>query len=230
MNYKTFPVATTTVFPISNSVAGGQLLTEYNLRCKDFVSSWSEIGYDSATSFVHGAHDFDVRVQQDDTGVVLSNSTLEVMPGTAIINGHYVKQEAVMFVDLLEGNKELQLRGENPLTGKLAIGLRVYYSTESTMVGALAAENDDDVYEGLQLVVQPASKLITPEDSPHDQTKVNCNLKLATFTFLDNEIRGVVNNVEKIKNIDAERISNIDSIISGDYVSKAGINPKKLYV
>lgn len=230
MNYKTFPVATTTVFPISNSVAGGQLLTEYNLRCKDFVSSWSEIGYDSATSFVHGAHDFDVRVQQDDTGVVLSNSTLEVMPGTAIINGHYVKQEAVMSVDLLEGNKELQLRGENPLTGKLAIGLRVYYSTESTMVGALAAENDDDVYEGLQLVVQPASKLITPEDSPHDQTKVNCNLKLATFTFLDNEIRGVVNNAEKIKNIDAERISNIDSIISGDYVSKAGINPKKLYV
>lgn len=230
MNYQTFPVATTTIFPISNSVAGGQLLTEYNLRCKDFVSSWSEIGYESATSFVHGKNDFDVRVQQDDTGVILSNSTLEVMPGMAVINGHFIKQEAVMAVDLLEGNKELQLRGEAPLIGKLAIGLRVYYSTESTMVGALAPENDQDVYEGVQIVVQPESKLITPEDSPKDQTKVNCNLKLATFTFLDNKIRGVVNNVDKIKNIQAERIANIDSIISGNYVSKEGINPKKLYV
>lgn len=230
MNYKTFSVATTTVFPISNSVAGGQLLTEYNLRCRDFVPSWSEIDYDAAASYVHDLNDFSVRAQQDDAGVVLSNSTLEIMPGSAILNGHYVKQEARMLVDLLEGNKELQLRGEAPLTGKLAVGLRVYYSTESTMVGALAAENKDDVYEGIQVVVMPQSKLIAPEDSPKDPNKVNCNLKLATFTFLDNEIRGVVNNEEKIKYIDAERIANIDSIISGNYVSKDGINPKKLYV
>lgn len=229
MNFTTFPVATTTIFPISNSVAGGQLVTEYNLRARDFVPSWASITYDVAESYVHGLNDFDVRVQQDDTGVVLSNSTLEILPGTAILNAHYVKQEAHMIVDLLEANHELELRGMEPLTGKLAVGLRVYYSTESTMVGALAPENDQDVYEGVQVVVLPESQLKDPHDSPTDQTKVTCNLKLATFTFLDNEIRGVVNNPDKIKYIDANRIENIDEILSGDYVSKAGINPKKLY-
>ena len=230
MNFTTFPVATTTIFPIANSRLGGQLSTEWNLRSKDFVSSWSEITYDSASSYVHGVNDYDVRVQQDDTGVVLSNSTLEILPGTAILNGHYIKQEAHMLVDLLKANSELQSRGEQPLTGKLAVGLRVYYSTESTMVGAMAPENDQDVYEGVQIVVLPESQLKDPKDSPKDQTQVTCHLKLATFTFLDNEIRGVVNNPDKIRYIDAERIENIDQIISGDYLSKGGINPKKLYV
>lgn len=230
MNFETFPVATTTIFPISNSVAGGQLVTEWNLRSRDFVPSDSEIEYDSATSYVHGKNDFDVRAQQDDTGVILSNSTLEILPGTAILNGHYVKQEAHMLVDLLKANEELRLRSLDPLVGKLAVGLRVYYSTESTMVGALVPENDQDVYGGVQVVVLPESQLMTPEDSPKDQTRVTCNLKLATFTFLDNEIRGVVNSVDKIKYIDAERIQNIENIISDDYLSKGGINPKKLYV
>ena len=230
MNFTTFPVATTTIFPISNSVAGGQLLTEWNLRTRDFVSSHPDIDYDSASSYVHDLLDYEVRVQQDDTGVILSNSTLEILPGTAILNGHYVKQEAHMLVDLLEANNELKLRGMEPLTGKLAVGLRVYYSTESTMVGAMAPENDQDVYEGVQVVVLPESQLKTPKDSPKDETQVTCHLKLAKFTFLDNEIRGVTNNPDKIKYIDAERIENIDEILSGDYVSKAGINPKKLYV
>ena len=230
MNFTTFPVATTTIFPISNSVAGGQLLTEWNIRTRDFVSSHPDIDYDSASSYVHDLLDYEVRVQQDDTGVILSNSTLEILPGTAILNGHYVKQEAHMLVDLLEANNELKLRGMEPLTGKLAVGLRVYYSTESTMVGAMAPENDQDVYEGVQVVVLPESQLKTPKDSPKDETQVTCHLKLATFTFLDNEIRGVTNNPDKIKYIDAQRIENIDEILSGDYVSKAGINPKKLYV
>ena len=83
MNFTTFPVATTTIFPISNSVAGGQLLTEWNLRTRDFVSSHPDIDYDSASSYVHDLLDYEVRVQQDDTGVILSNSTLEILPGTA---------------------------------------------------------------------------------------------------------------------------------------------------
>lgn len=230
MNFTTFPVATTTIFPIANSVSGGQLVTEYNLRTRDFVPSWSEITYDSASSYVHGKHDFDVRVQQDDTGTVLSNSTIEILPGTAILNGHYVKQEAYMVVDLLKANNDLRLRGLDPLVGKLGVGLRVYYSTESTMVGAMVPENDQDVYEGVQVVVLPESELKTPEDSPTDETQVTCHLKLARLTFLNNEIRDVVNYDTKICYIDAERIENIDNIISGDYLSKGGINPKKLYV
>lgn len=230
MNFSTFPVATTTIFPISNSVAGGQLVTEWNLRSREFVPSDSDVQYDYATSYVHGKNDFDVRVQQDDTGVVLSNSTLEVLPGTAILNGHYVKQEAYMIVDLLKANQELQLQGLEPLTGKLAVGLRVYYSTESTMVGAMVPENDQDVYEGVQIVVLPESQLKTPEDCPTDESQVTCHLKLATFTFLDNEIRGVVQNPSKIKYIDAERIENIDKILSDEFLSRGNINPKKLYV
>lgn len=230
MNFTTFPVATTTIFPISNSVAGGQLVTEWNLRSRDFVSSDSDIEYDSAPSYVHGKHDFDVRAQQDDTGVVLSNSTLELLPGTAILNGHYVKNEAYTVVDLLKANKELQLQGLDPLVGKLAVGLRVYYSTESTMVGAMMPENDQDMYEGVQVVVLPESQLKTPEDCPKDESQVTCHLKLATFTFLDNEIRGVVQNPDKIKYIDAERIENIEDILSENFLSKGNINPKKLYV
>ena len=230
MNFSTFPVATTTIFPISNSVAGGQLVTEWNLRSREFVPSDSDVQYDYATSYVHGKNDFDVRVQQDDTGVILSNSTLEILPGTAILNGHYVKQEAYMVVDLLKANQELQLQGMDPLTGKLAVGLRVYYSTESTMVGAMVPENENDVYEGVQIVVLPESQLKTPEDCPTDESQVTCHLKLATFTFLDNEIRGVVQNPNKIKYIDAERIENIDKILSEDFLSRGNINPKKLYV
>lgn len=230
MNFSTFPVATTTIFPIANSVSGGQLTTEWNLRSRGFVSSNSEIDYDYATSYVHGKHDFDVRVQQDDTGTILSNSTLELLPGTALINGHYIKQEAYMVVDLLKANEELKLQGLSPLTGKLGVGLRVYYSTESTMVGAMLPENNEDVFEGVQVVVLPESQLITPEESPTDETRVTCHIKLATFTFLDNEIRGVTNNPDKIKYIDAERIEHIDQIISENYLSKGNINPKKLYV
>ena len=230
MNFSTFPVATTTIFPISNSVAGGQLVTEWNLRSRDFVSSDMDVEYDFASSYVHAADDFEVRVQQDDTGVIISNSTIEILPGTAILNGHYVKQEAHMLVDLLEANNELKLNGLEPLTGKLAVGLRVYYSTESSMVGAMMPENDEDVYEGVQIVVLPEYQLKTPKDSPKDEAQITCHLKLATFTFLDNEIRGVVNNVDKVKYVDARRISNIEDILDENYLSKGGINPKKLYV
>lgn len=230
MNFKTFPVASTTIFPISNSTAGGQLITEWNLRCRDMVSSYSEIEYDVASSYTHSEDDFSVRVYQDDSGTIISNSTLEIMPGTAIINGHYVKEEARMIVDLLEGNKELASRGLSTLTGKLAIGIKAFYSTESSMVGAMEPENDEDVYVGVQLIVLPESKLKTPEDCPDNQDDVTCHIKLASFTFLDNEIRGVNNYTGKIKYIDAERIDNIDKIISGNYVSRDGIQPKKLYV
>lgn len=230
MNFKTFPVASTTIFPISNSTAGGQLITEWNLRCRDMVSSYSEIEYDVASSYTHSEDDFSVRVYQDDSGTIISNSTLEIMPGTAIINGHYVKEEARMIVDLLEGNKELASLGMETLSGKLAIGIKAFYSTESSMVGAMEPENDEDVYVGVQLIVLPESKLKTPEDCPDDQDSVTCHIKLASFTFLDNEIRGVNNYTGKIKYIDAERIDNIDKIISGNYVSRDGIQPKKLYV
>ena len=230
MNFSTFPVATTTIFPISNSVAGGQLVTEWNLRSRDFVGSCKDVEYDYAVSYVHSEDDFSVRVQQDDTGTVLSNSTLEILPGTAVLNGHYVKQESHMFVDLLKANDELRLHGLEPLTGKLGVGLRVYYSTESTMVGAMMPENDQDVYEGVQVVVLPESQLKTPEECPSDEYAVTCHLKLATFTFLDNEIRGVSQNPDKIKYIDADRITNVDRILDENYLSGAGINPKKLYV
>lgn len=230
MNFKTFSVTTTTLFPVSNSTLGGQQVTEWNLRSRSFVPSNSNVDYDYALSYAHSMDDFFVRSQQDETGVVLSNSTLEVLPGSAIVNGHYVKQEASMVVDLLAANNELKLAGKEPLSGKLAVGIRAYYSTTAGMVGALEPEDGTDMYVGIQLVVLPASQLKTPEDTPKDESQVTCHLKLATFTFLDNEIRGVVQNPDKCKYVDADRIQNIDDLLSDEYVSRAGINPKKLYV
>lgn len=230
MNFKTFPVASTTIFPIANSTAGGQLVTEWNLRCRDMVSTDPNITYDCGHSYVHSLDDFEVRVQQDDSGTILSNSTLEVLPGRAILNGHYVKEEAHMYVDLLEANSQLKLMGKPPLTGKLAIGIRVYYSTESTMVGSMEPEDDEDFYVGVQLIVLPESDLKTPSDTPGNINNVTCHLKLAKFTFLDNEIRGVINSTDKTKYIDANRITNIEELLDQNYLSRNGINPKKLYV
>ena len=39
MNFKRFSVGTTNIFPIANSTAGGQLLTEYNLRSRESVNT-----------------------------------------------------------------------------------------------------------------------------------------------------------------------------------------------
>ena len=82
MNFVTFPVSGTNIFPISNSKLGGQLLTEFNLRSIDTVATPSNLSYSVGPSFVHGKNDFDVQIQQDSSGNIINADTLETHPAS----------------------------------------------------------------------------------------------------------------------------------------------------
>ena len=230
MYFVTFPVAGTNIFPQANSKYGGQLLSEYNLRAREMVSTSSAIKYEVGPSFVHSADDFAVRIQQDDAGYVISQSTLEIMPGRGVINGHYIQTLTPMVIDMLEANSTLKNRQQDPLKGELEIGIRIFYSTEPTMAGTMLVDNEYNMYMGVQLVVLPKGQLILPIDSPTDRNKVTAHIRLATFTFLDGTITSVRNlDEEKCQYLSADRIANIDMLLSGQYIKKSKLNPKRLY-
>lgn len=230
MNFQTFPVGATNIFPLSNSKAGGQLATEWNLKSREMVATSSSLTYLCGPSFTHRVDDFNVRIQQDATGVAISSSTLEIMPGNAVIDGHFVQSLDIMSVDLMEANIKLKSMSRPPLKGRLCIGIRAYYSTEKTMAGAMLVENEQDYYEGIQLVVLPEEEIVLPLDSPDNQHAVTCHLKLATFIYSNGAISNIVNETDsKLRMLSAERIANIDKMISRDYITKKGLNPKRLY-
>lgn len=232
MNFTTFLVSSTNIFPLANSTAGGQLLSEWNLRSREMVSVPSSIRFDAGHSFTHCDEDYKVALDTGDTETAVTRSTLKIFPGRAIINGHFVENLAPMYVDILEANTELQNNNMAPLKGKLAIGIRAYYSTEVTMAGSMIAEDNNNKYSGVQLVILPENKLLTPLDVPEDESAVTCHLKLATFTFRNGAIveSSISQNLDKTKYIDGERIFNINDILSDTYISKAGIHPNRLYV
>lgn len=228
----TFPVASTNIYPLSNSKAGGQLTTEFNLRSMDSVGTPSSIEYHIGPSYAHSMQDYEVSVMKDNVGSIVSSSTLQISPGRAIINGHYVESFAPMIIDLLEENNRLsKKKGAKPLKGKLAIGIKAIYSTEATMAGAMKVENENNMYEGLQVVILPEEEFLLPIDVPEKerQSQIKAHLKLATFTFYDGHIQNVNNNPDKCRYIDAERINNMTAMLDGTYVSKAMLNPRKLY-
>ena len=232
MNFTTFLVSSTNIFPLANSTAGGQLLSEWNLRSREMVSTPSTIRFDAGHSFTHCEDDYKVALDTGDTDSAVSRSTLKIFPGRAIVNGHFVENLAPMYIDILEANTELQNHSMSPLKGKLAIGIRAYYSTEATMAGSMVAEDNNNKYSGVQLVILPENKLLTPMDVPEDESAVTCHLKLATFTFRNGSIveSSITQNPNKTKYIDGERIFNINDILSDTYISKAGIHPNRLYV
>lgn len=237
MYFTTFSVASTNIFPLSNSKYGGQLATEYYLRAREMVATPAVIEYEVGPSFVHSASDFEVKIQQDSTGAIISPATLEIAPGRAVVNGHYVQTFTPMIVDMLEANATAKANSMSPLKGELEIGIRAFYSTEPTMAGSMLVDNEYEMYMGVQLVILPKvpvndgdETMITPMDSPTDRSKVNAHIKLASFTFLNGAISDVRNYSEdKLKYISAERIENIEKMISADYVTKTGLNPNKFY-
>ena len=230
MNFLTFGTAFTNIFPAANSKNGGQLATEFNLRSRESVGTHQSIDYMVGPSYVHSPSDFKVRVESDDSGSPVSYSVIEVMPGRGVVNGHYVETLQSMTVDLVEANASLRDRAMPPLKGKLAIGVRAVYATEQTIAGTILVENTNQMYGGLQLVILPEAELITPIDSPTDRSKVTAHLKLASFTFNNNRISGIVNFDEaKCQYISADRIANIDMMLSDEYVRKTGLNSKKIY-
>lgn len=53
MNFITFPVGSTNIFPQVNSKTGGQLLTEFNLIAREGVATSSQVLYHIGPSYVH---------------------------------------------------------------------------------------------------------------------------------------------------------------------------------
>lgn len=229
MNFITFPVGSTNLFPVSNSVQGGQLLTEWNLRSREMVSTDANIQYQVGPSFVHSMSDFEVSIYTDESGNLINSYTIKIAPGRALVNGHYVETLAPMVIDLLAANATLKEQSREALKGPLAVGIRAFYATEETVAGSLLVENEDEMYLGIQLVVLPTTEFILPSESPDDQNKVTADIRLATFNFVNNNITSIRNLSDKLRFLSANRISQFESIISNQYVSKKGLNPKKLY-
>ena len=229
MNFVRFPIGTTNIFPVANSTTGGQLMTEYNLRSKEYVETDSSIQYFVGRSFVHSDRDFVVGIQKDELGSTVSTSVLTIGEGVGVINGHYFESLTPVTIDLLEANADAKKNGLAPLKGKLAVGLRAMYSTEPTMAGSMQV-GDTSMVLGVQVVILPANELKTPKDVPTDSGKITAHIRLATFSFINGQIVSVNNNfADKYSFLAANRVTGIDNILSDAYLSKTGLNPKKLY-
>lgn len=229
MNFIKFPVAATNIFPAANDTKGAQLLTEWNIRSREMISSPSAVTYECGLSYTHGLDDFSVSLQRDDAGKVVSTTVLQIDEGRALVNGHYIESLAPITIDLLEANASLKKNSKSALKGALTVGLRVYYATEETIAGTILTSDDEGYYLGIQVIVLPSEEFITPEQSPTDSSKVTAHLKLATFTFNNNTIGNIVNYEDKIRYIEANRLKSIESIVSDEYVTKTGLNSKKIY-
>lgn len=232
MNIIAFPVGATNIFPLANSSAGGQLLTEYNLRSRESVDTIPSVKYFIGKSFTHSMDDFAVYSQRDGYDNTISNTTIQIQPGRALVNGHYVELLAPINIDMNDANYLANKEGMQSLKGDIAVGLRMAYSTYQTLAGSALIENEDDYYDGVQVVLLPKDAVKLPQDVPGETefTKVNMHLLLATFSYKNGAISTVNQNSEKVKCVDADRISNINDILSDTYISKAGLDPNKLYV
>lgn len=222
-----FAANTTNIFPIANSTKGGQLITEFNLRSRESVGvgpSDSEIAikYMTGPSFTHSDEDYRVRVQSDGAGNPISSTVLEILSGKAIVDGFFVENLANILIDMTDS----AVQG---LKGHLSIGLRIIYSTESTMSGSIEAENADSYFEGIQVVILPRADFKLPVDTPNDQSAVTAHLKLADFTYINGAIGNIVNNPERSKGIDASRLKNVGALLSDKYITKSGLQQSKFY-
>ena len=91
MHFITFPVASTNIFPLSNSTQGGQLVTEFNLRSNDMVATNPAVKYPVGPSFIHCADDFKVSL--------LENPDVDDYDGTiTYAKGDYCRYNDVTYV------------------------------------------------------------------------------------------------------------------------------------
>ena len=233
MNFIRFPVAGTNIFPIVNSTSGGQLLTEWNMRSRESVATSENIEYFSGPSYTHGEDDFAIRIQTDGAGTAISTTAIEILPGRALVNGHFIDSLTTVVVDLADANANAKVEGTIPLTGRLCVGLKAMYSTEKTLAGSLLIENKDNLFEGIQIVILPEDEFLLPQDKDacKDESKVTAHLKLGSLFYSNGAITNIQNNYpEKCQIVSAERIGNIDKLISDTYITKTGLNDNKLYV
>lgn len=233
MNFNVFRVNSTNIFPLANDTKGGQLMTEYNLTSRESVCTNENVKYRIGPSFAHSMDDFYVGMQTDGSGGYVASSTLEISAGRAVVNGHYIESLVPITIDMIELNIKAQTEGTEELQGHLSIGLRAMYAAETTMAGAMTTYEDfngEEIYTGIQLVILPRDQFKIPTDVPTEQDQITAHLKLADFDFINGSITRVVPYENKLAFISGNRIENIDDILSDTYVTKTGLNPKKLYV
>lgn len=251
MNFIKFPVQSTNIFPMANTTNGGQLVTEFNLKSRESVSTAESIEYSVGPSYTHSQKDFGVvRYGGEESyfpdGVGSAN-TLEILPGRAVVNGHYFESLVPIVLDFAEINATLADQGEPLLGGDLAIGLRAMFSTEETISGSILTEYTDpetgvELCAGIQIVLLPAADFHTPTtvfidngmtiDCGKEENRqyVNADLLLATFSLVNGEISNLINNYPgKCEMFPAVRIGHVDELLSDSYVRKTGLNPKRLY-
>lgn len=234
MNFSRFPANSTNIFPIANSKTGGQLLTEFNLRSRESVMTDESIKYFVGPSYCHSIEDFYVRMQQDELGVVVSSTALEITPGRAVVNGHYIESLTSVVVDLAEANLQLKAEGLMPLEGKLAVGLRAMYSTEQTLAASMTPEGNNNLMNGIQVVILPIGNIapgyfVLPEDSPDTDELVTAHIKLAEFQYRNGKINSLQQNLEKVQVISASRVGNFDDLLSSNYLPVNKLDPEKIY-
>ncbi len=166
------------------------------------------------------------------TKIAAATSILQISSGKAVINGHYFESLAPVTVDLTLANAQLKQSAQAALSGQLSIGLKSYYSTETTMAGSMLVENEDNMYIGVQIVILPKEQFITPSDSPNDRNAVTADLKLADFVYVNGSVpsTSIKQNANKISYFPAERIGNFENILSTNYISRSALDPNKLYV
>lgn len=225
MNIIAFPVNMMNIFPAANTTTGGQLVTEYNLLSRESVATDRNVTYRIGPSYCHSMDDFEVSLPSTSSGEYTSSAVLFISPGRALVNGYYIESLTTISIDIAEQNME---NGDS-ISGRLCIGLRAMYSTESTIAGAIKVENTNDMFEGIQVVILPEAEFKLPSDVPNEPESVTAHLKLATFTYNDSKISNLVNNDSRCSVIDAWRINNVDELLTKTYLSKAGLNPKKFY-
>ena len=276
MHFITFPVASTNIFPLVNSKQGGQLVTEFNLKAREMVSTNPDIQYAVGPSFIHSMEDFKVKLLEDpdveeydatktyivgtycsyenDTYICItavtepeefdpekwkktsiSTSILQIAPGRAVINGHYVETLAPMQVDLNLANKELKQMSQPELSGNLSIGIKSYFSTETTMAGSMLVENTDNMYVGVQLVITSVKDFKVPGDegcrAVSEQGNATADIKLADFTYANGVITAssIKPNQNAIRYIDSKRIYDFDSLLDDKYVSADNLVDRMFY-
>ena len=91
MHFITFPVASTNIFPLSNSTQGGQLVTEFNLKSRDMVATNPNVKYPIGPSFLHSEDDFKVTLLTD-------TDISEYDPHTMYYRGDYCRYNNVIYV------------------------------------------------------------------------------------------------------------------------------------
>lgn len=230
MNFNVFNANSTNLWPVANDTKNGQLMTEWNLKSRETVGTNETIQYMCGPSYVHSERDFEVGVLTDGAGQIASSSTLQIAEGWGIVDGVFIQSLVPVTVDLLEINAQAQLEGLPPLKGRLSVGLRAMYATESTVAGTLRTYDSNEIYEGIQLVILPQDEFKLPIDVPTQQDQVTAHLKLADFNFVNGSVNSIVQNYPaKVRNVSAERVGNIEKLLSDIYVTKTGLDPRKLY-